>query len=87
METIVHNVQDLDDTARLALERLVGHSLHANQQVVIQLSGVPTAADSKTQSPVPQLPEWCNVYEGLSDAEIDELDRAIVRTHSSRDIA
>jgi len=33
------------------------------------------------------LPAWCDVYEGLSDKEIDELDAAIVRTHSSRDVA
>lgn len=86
METIVRNVQDLDDSVRVALERLVGHSLHISQQVVIQLSCVQSPADSKGQSSGTQLPEWCNVYEGLSDAEIDELDRAIVRAHSSRNI-
>ncbi len=26
-----------------------------------------------------QLPEWCDVYDGLSDEEIERLERAISR--------
>jgi hypothetical protein len=86
METIVRNVRDLDQTDRSALERVVGHQLRESQQLVIQVSAV-----AGEPSPVPQpkagdLPPWCQVYEGLSDAEIDELDGAIVRNHSSRDV-
>ncbi|HEV7223522.1 MAG TPA: hypothetical protein VGN42_12525 [Pirellulales bacterium] len=83
METIVRNVRDLDQTDRSALERVVGRQLGESQQVVIQVmngavepAGTPIAED--------QLPAWCDVYEGLSDARIDELDGAIIRDHSSR---
>lgn len=30
------------------------------------------------------LPEWCNVYEGLTDEEIDEIERFIVRDSRTR---
>lgn len=26
-----------------------------------------------------KLPEWCNVYEGLTDQEVDDIESAIVR--------
>jgi hypothetical protein len=32
----------------------------------------------------PPLPEWCNIYEGLSEAEIEELERAIIRCDLKR---
>lgn len=83
MEPVIRNVRDLDPTDRSALERVVGRQLAESQQLVIQvLSGaveppaVPTAED--------QLPAWSDVYEGLSVAQIDELDEAIFRDHSSR---
>ncbi|HXT60836.1 MAG TPA: hypothetical protein VN699_19515 [Pirellulales bacterium] len=83
METIVRNVRDLDQTDRSALERVVGCQLGESQQIVIQ---VVSAAVEPRESPGPgdQLPAWCDVYEGLSDAQIDDLDEAIVRDHSSR---
>jgi hypothetical protein len=44
-------------------------------------SGSATGEEGK-----PQLPEWCRVYEGLTDEQIDELDRSIVRSPSSREV-
>ena len=87
METYVHDVRDLDLSERSALERLVGHQLRESQKLVIQV--VTTAVDQPADPEVVagELPEWCRVYEGLSDAEVDELDRSIVRDHSSRDVA
>ena len=86
METVVRNVRDLDQTDRSALERVVGHQLRESQQLVIQVMSV-TVEERVAALPVgDELPAWCDVYEGLSDAEIDELDRAIIRTHSSRDV-
>ena len=86
METLVRNVRDLDQSDRSALERVVGHQLCESQRLVIQVlntgaeePAVPTADD--------ELPAWTDVYEGLSGSEIDELDAAIARTHSSRDVA
>jgi hypothetical protein len=85
METIVRNVRDLDQTDRSALERVVGRQLGESQQLVIQ---VVSAAVEPPAPPMAggQLPDWCDVYEGLSDAQIDDLDGAIVRDHSTRHV-
>jgi hypothetical protein len=84
METIIHNFGALDEAGRNAAETLVGHSLTENQQLVIQIvnqdatavEAASTAADEPTAD---QLPEWCNVYAGLSDGEIATLEQAISR--------
>ena len=85
MESIVLNVRDLGQTDRSTLERVVGRQLQESQQLIIQVMTTPNStagADASKES----LPEWCNVYAGLSPAEIDELDSAIVRSTSSREI-
>ena len=78
METIVRNVGDLDRGDRTVLERVVGHSLGESQRLIIQVMALekPASGQSPTGS-LPDLPEWSDVYAGLSDAEIDELDAAI----------
>ena len=86
METLVRNVRDLDESDRSALERVVGHQLLESQRLLIHVmnAGVEEPAAGTADG---ELPAWCDVYEGLSDSEIDNLDAAIVRTHSSRDVA
>jgi hypothetical protein len=90
MENIIRDVRDMDNGDRRVIEHVVGQSLRDNQRLVIQIvtmdlsetpppTGQPTAAG--------QLPEWCNVYEGLSDAEIADLEKSIVRSHESRSLA
>ena len=78
METFVHNVRDLNSTERSAVEQLVGHALRENQQLVIQV----VSLEVGTKEPglgvgEDQLPDWCNVYEGLTDDQIAELEKAI----------
>ncbi|OWK43974.1 hypothetical protein [Fimbriiglobus ruber] len=88
METVIRNVGDLDTKDRSALERVVGHHLQDGQKVVIQL--VNPAVTSREIVPNvagTQLPYWCRVYDGLTDEQIGDLDRSIVRSQSSRDIA
>jgi hypothetical protein len=83
METIVRNVSDLPAIDRSAAERLVGHELALNQQLVIFLKNQVvknqngSVAVSETSS-AQKLPEWCNVYQGLSGKEIDELEKSIL---------
>jgi hypothetical protein len=82
MECIKRSVKDIDTADRRALEHVIGQHLSENQQVVIQIVNVDAAnrgleAAIPQGTPPPTLPEWCNIYEGLSDAEIDELDEAI----------
>ena len=78
METIVRNVRDLGEIDRSLFERVIGHPLSENAQLVIQVKNAAPRAAATSR----KLPAWCNVYEGLSESEIDDLDQAIVRNHS-----
>src|SRR5438876_365929 len=78
METIVSNVGDLDHGERSALERVVGHALGESQRLIIQVMTLEPPAPAKSTTGAPaDLPEWSDVYAGLSDDEIDDLDAAI----------
>ncbi len=85
MATIVRNVRDLDRNDRSALERVVGQELREGQRVVIQVENPPVEEREPSTPAAGELPEWCNIYAGLSNDEIDELDQAITRSHSSRE--
>ena len=87
MESIVCNVRDLDQADRSALERVVGCELRASQRLVIQVMTMPVEETHQEPPGSGELPDWCNIYQGLSDPEIDELDRAITRTQSNRDFS
>lgn len=86
MESVVLNVRDLAQPDRSTLERVVGHQLRESQQLVIQVLTVPTP-EPPGKPAATELPEWCDVYAGLSDEEVDELDHAITRSPSSRDFS
>jgi len=78
METISRNVADLDRADRSVLERVVGHTLVESQRIIIQVLTPESATPPQPRSgALTDLPEWCDVYAGLSDAEIDDLDAAI----------
>jgi hypothetical protein len=80
METITRNVRDIPASELQVLEHLIGVSLRPDQQVIVQVveteSGRETIASGSVEA---GLPDWCNVYEGLSDGEVDRLDAAIQR--------
>lgn len=84
METVSRRVRDLEQDDRSALERVVGHSLGESQQVTIQVTGDRPLPAQNGNLPAGQLPSWCNVYEGLTDEQIDDLDRSIVRHPDGR---
>ncbi len=77
METIIRHVRDLGSSERSALEHLVGHSLRDSQQLIIQV--VNTEPQPAAGSVKDTLPEWCNVYEGLSDEEIAGVEQTVLR--------
>ncbi len=80
METITRNVSDLEGDERRTYETLLGHSLHENQQIVIQVvTPEPSPEEKPASESVRLLPDWCNVYDGLSDDEIAELEDLILR--------
>lgn len=77
METVIRNVRDIDRADRPAVERVVGHPLREGQRLVIQVIPPEPPSVAPTTNSAPELPEWTDVYQGLSDAEIDDLDSAI----------
>jgi len=98
MESISRNVGDLTTTERQVYETVLGHQLHAGQRVIVQLIDVdasdtkaqPTASSQENgaqQNGDAKLPDWCDVYRGLSDKEIEEVEESILaRSPASRNI-
>lgn len=89
MESIIRDVSALDEAQRHALEHVIGQQLQENQRLVIQVVSMdrPQETPAAGQSPgSDRLPDWCNVYEGLSDAEIADLEKSIVRSSESRSL-
>jgi hypothetical protein len=79
MESIIRNVAEIDAADRQALEHVVGRQLRENEQIVIQIENTKASSPAANGAPSPgKLPAWCNVYEGLSDAEVAELERVVL---------
>ena len=79
METISRNVRDIETADRRVLEHVFGTPLDENQRVIINVVNIhvtPAATVSATEA---ELPEWCDVYAGLSEEEVDLLDQATKR--------
>ncbi len=87
METVTRRVTELNADERLVYETALGHQLHENQQVILQVitfAEQPAAAEDLTglgtgAGEPPVLPDWCHVYEGLSDPQIAELEQVILQ--------
>jgi hypothetical protein len=86
MKNVIRNVGELDANDRLALEKVVGRKLYEDERLVIEVVSPTMHPSVKPAAPGAILPDWCDVYAGLTDEEVDELDRAIVRSPSSRNI-
>ena len=83
MDSIVRNVKDIKADDRRSLEHVVGQHLEDNQQVIIRvmtLSEIQPTNSGKPPAGQPSgtLPDWCNVYDGLSDEEIAEVEESIL---------
>lgn len=87
MESVIRDVRDIGRGDRRAIENIVGQPLEDNQRVVIQIidpdadAAAPPSAEPAANE---ELPDWCSVYQGLTDAEIAEIEKSIVRSHESR---
>jgi hypothetical protein len=89
MDTVTRSVKDIAAADRRAIEHVIGQHLSESQRIVIQVlnaNTVPSAQTpaEKTGNSSVQLPDWCNVYEGLSDSQIADIEAAIHRSHDSR---
>jgi hypothetical protein len=84
METVIRNVGDIDAKDRQALEHVLGQRLENSQQLVIRIVNIhkkpaPTAEKvPHGQADGAKLPHWCDVYAGLSDEEIADLEKSIL---------
>jgi hypothetical protein len=77
METVTRNVAELSADDRAALERVVGHSLSETEQAILNVVRRPSADGPSIETAGNEPPEFWNIYDGLSDQEIDDLDAAI----------
>ena len=74
MET-TRRISDIDAGDRAVLERVFGQPLEPSAEVVLIVkSGGSPAADSTDEASPNELPSWCNVLEGMTDAELAEFD-------------
>lgn len=77
MESSLHNVADLPAATRAAVEALVGRSLRDDQKLyILAVDHVATPPGVAAQAG-DELPDWCNVLEGLSDEEREDFRSAL----------
>ncbi len=75
MDSIILQVSELGDEERRFLERALGQPLGDEAQVTLGVTH--RAAPMELPPSSAEVPSWWNVYDGLSEAEVDELDAAI----------
>ena len=83
MESIIRNVRDIDSRERQALEHVLGQRLKENQKIIIQVVTVPNepteTEPAQERTPAAPLPEWCNVFEGLTDEQVAEVEEVVLQ--------
>jgi hypothetical protein len=77
MHTLTRDVRELNESDRQAIEHLLGEPLRDDQRLLIQVVDPVTTEDAATS--LSALPSWCNVYEGLTDEEIADLEQTILK--------
>ena len=88
MAPIICDITNLDDAHRRVLEDLVGRELKPDERLVIEVTQASATRVTETsvnaaegQEPAPKynarLEPWTKFYEGLSEEEIDAIDREI----------
>jgi hypothetical protein len=67
------DVATLDAPHRRALEEVIGRQLAAHQRLIISVldAATPTVGAPR---PTQTLENWTQVYDGLSDEEIEDID-------------
>jgi hypothetical protein len=85
MESFIRNISEIDRRDRRLLERVLGFALSEHQQLVIQIVNLDVqmeldpSHESQKGSDNPILPEWCDVYQGLSDTDREDLEQTILQ--------
>ncbi|HEY5315906.1 MAG TPA: hypothetical protein VIK18_25475 [Pirellulales bacterium] len=68
------DVTALGDSHRRALEEVLGRPLASNEQVIISVRSVETPAAASAGASQ-TLEDWTNIYEGLSDEQVEAIDK------------
>lgn len=83
MQSILRDVRDIEAEDRRSLEQILGCPLNDNQRILIQVldrtEAPQTGHAEDLGEPPAQLPDWCRVYEGLSDDEIAEIESIVLK--------
>ncbi len=83
MESIVRNVRDIAASERQAIERVLGEKLQENQQIIIQVVNLANEAGEKPDlqdgAASSSLPDWCDVYAGLDERQIAEVEEIVLQ--------
>jgi len=80
MTTIPPPARAIEPGERRVLEHVIGPQPKDHQQVIIQVVTLGNQpAEEVAASGMGKLPEWCNVYEGLSDEQIAAVEDVILQ--------
>ena len=85
METITRDVGQMKTQERSAAELLVGHALREHERVIVHVLAL-DADETASEDPQPTatLPDWCNVYKGMTEKEVDDVQQSITRCNVTR---
>lgn len=87
MEIITRQVGELRANERSAAELLVGHRLRGNEQLILQVRDLDVVRPPRQEPVVSNsLPTWCNVYEGLTDKDVESIHQSISRCNLTRSV-
>ncbi len=71
------DVASLDGAHRQALEDVIGVRLEARQRLIIRVTEAARVEPTSDHRPPQSIDDLANVYEGLTDEEIEAVDRDI----------
>jgi hypothetical protein len=87
METITRQFGELQANERSAAELLLGHRLRGNERLILQVLDLDVVEPPEQESrPAETLPVWCNVYEGLTNEEVEKIHQSITRCNLPRSV-
>jgi len=69
------NVTSLDDAHRRAFEDVIGIQLGRNQRLMIKVADIDLTPTGRRSGLT--ISDWTEVYEGLTDEEVEDIDRAV----------
>lgn len=79
-KTIVRDVRDITGPDRDVLEHALGERLRDDQRLVVRILSPADAGPEPTRPGAgAALPDWCDVFRGLSDEEIADVESAVRR--------